>query len=65
MDLFITILFWAGIVMMVDGSLALLFQEKWQRLISGINIRRLALIEIGAALALLTWHFTLLNLTAQ
>ena len=59
MALFSTILFWAGIILMVDGSLALLFQEKWQKLITGVNIQRLALIEIGVALALLAAHYLL------
>lgn len=59
MTLFTTILFWAGIVMMIDGSLALLFQEKWQKLASGLNIQRIALIEIGAACVLLVAHYLL------
>jgi len=60
MAVFTIILFWAGIVFMVDGSLGLLFQEKWQRLIGRINIQRIALIEIGVALALLAAHALLL-----
>jgi hypothetical protein len=59
MNLFISILFWAGIVLLIDGSLALLLQEKWQKLFRGLDIQRIALIEIGVALALLTWHYTL------
>lgn len=59
MHLFTTILFWAGIVFMVDGSLGLLFQEKWQKLAGGVNIQRLALIEIGIASALLAGHYIL------
>jgi hypothetical protein len=51
------ILFWSGILLMVDGSLGLLFQEKWQRLIGRINIQRIALIEISVALGLLTLHY--------
>ena len=61
MNLFITILFWAGVVCLADGSLGLLFEEKWQRLVRGVNIRRLALIEIGFALVLLAAHFILRN----
>jgi hypothetical protein len=57
MNLFISILFWAGIVFLVDGSLGLLFQEKWQKLASGLNIQRIAFIEIGVALALLGTHY--------
>lgn len=59
MALFSSILFWAGIVLLVDGSLALLFQERWQKLVSRVNIRRIALIEIGVALALLAGHYIL------
>jgi hypothetical protein len=59
MSLFITILFWLGIVGLVDGSLGILFQDKWSKLVSGINIQRIALIEIGIALAFLAAHFLL------
>ena len=57
MALFSSILFWAGIVMLTDGSLALLFQEKWQKLAHGLNIQRIASIEIGMGLALLAVHY--------
>jgi hypothetical protein len=57
MNLFISILFWAGIVLVVDGSFGLLLEEKWQRIIRGLNIRRLALIEIGAGFGLVIVHF--------
>ena len=59
MDLFISILFWAGIVALMDGSLGILFQENWQKLAGGWDIQRLALIEIGIALVLLAAHFAL------
>jgi len=61
MNLFISILFWAGIVFMVDGSMGLLLEEKWQKLARGLNIRRLALMEIGLAAGLLVLHFLLLR----
>ena len=61
MKIFISILFWAGIVFLVDGSLGLLFEEKWQKLARGLNIRRLALVEIGVALGLLVLHYLLLG----
>jgi hypothetical protein len=61
MKLFISILFWAGIVFLVDGSMGLLFEDKWQKLARGLNIRRLALVEIGVALGLLTLHYLLLG----
>lgn len=57
--MFSSILFWVGIVLLVDSSLALLFQERWQKLVAGVNIRRIALIEIGVALALLAAHYGL------
>ncbi|MEN7972515.1 MAG: hypothetical protein ABFR47_01640 [Verrucomicrobiota bacterium] len=60
MNLLGSILFWAGIVLLVDGSLALLFQEKWQKLAGGLNIQRIALIEIGVGLVLLASHYILL-----
>lgn len=59
MYLFSTILFWLGIVLLIDGSLALLFQEKWQKVVRGINIQRVALVEIGAAFALVAAHYLL------
>jgi len=59
MQLFTTILFWAGIVFLVDGSLGLLFQDRCKKLVAGVNIQRLALIEIGVSLALLAAHYVL------
>ena len=61
MNLFISILFWSGIVFLVDGSLGLLLEEKWQKIARGLNIRRLALVEIGVALGLLVLHYLLLR----
>ena len=61
MKLFISILFWAGIVFLVDGSLGLLLEEKWKKIARGLNIRRLAFVEIGIALGLLVFHFLLLR----
>ncbi len=58
--MFTTILFWLGIIGLTDGSLGLLFQEKWQKLAGTWNIQRLALIEIGVALSLLASHYLLL-----
>ena len=56
-----SILFWVGIVFLVDGSLALLFQEKWQKWAGELNIQRIAWIEIGAGLTLLAAHYSLLH----
>ncbi len=59
MDLFVNILFWAGIAFWVDGSVALLFQEKWQRWTREMDIQRIAWIEIGVGLAFLVAHYIL------
>lgn len=60
MNILVAILFWAGIVMLVDGSCGLLLEDKWQKLIKGLNVRRMALVEIGIAFVLLTIHYILL-----
>ena len=52
-----SILFWAGIVLLVDGSLGILFQERWQKLVENINIQRIALIEVSVGLILLAVHY--------
>ena len=54
-----SILFWVGIIFLMDGSLALLFQEKWQKWVGHLNIQRIALIEIGVGAAFLTVHYLL------
>jgi len=61
MKTFISILFWVGVVLLADGSLGLIFEDKWQKLARGINIRKLALIEISFAISLLIMHFFLGN----
>lgn len=61
MNIFTSILFWAGIVFLVDGSLGLLLEEKWQKIAQGLNLRRLALVEIGVAIGLLALHYLLLR----
>ena len=57
MSTFSNILFWLGIIALFDGSFGLLFQEKWQKLAHGLNIQRVAFIEIGVGLALLAGHY--------
>lgn len=57
MNLFITILFWAGVLLLADGSLGLIFEDKWQKLARGLNIRLLALCEVSFALLLLIVHY--------
>ena len=60
MNLLVSILFWSGIVFLVDGSFGILMQDKWKKLAGGLDIQRIALIEIGVALALLAGHYMLL-----
>ncbi|WP_372794947.1 hypothetical protein [Pontiella sp.] len=55
----VNILFWLGIVGLVDGSLGLLFLEKWQKMAGTWDIRKVALIEVGAAWAVLILHYLL------
>lgn len=59
MSTFVNILFWMGIICLFDGSLGILFQEKWQKLAGKLDVQRLALIEIGVALVLLAGHYAL------
>ena len=61
MNLLGSILFWLGIAFLVDGSLALLFKEKWQKWVGELDIQRIALIETGVGLALLAAHYALLR----
>jgi hypothetical protein len=59
MDLLAAILFWAGIVFLVDGSLGILLQEKYQKLAKGLDIQRIALIETVVGLVFLAGHYAL------
>jgi uncharacterized protein YjeT (DUF2065 family) len=52
-----SILFWLGIVALVDGSFGLLFKEKWQKMAGNLDIQKLAFLEIGVAFVLLGAHF--------
>ncbi|MDH3981327.1 MAG: hypothetical protein OES84_00330 [Kiritimatiellaceae bacterium] len=61
MSLCSSILFWLGIIALIDGSLGLLFQDKWQKLVGTWNIQRIALVEIAVAFVLLAVHFLLEN----
>ena len=56
---FAAILFWLGIVGLIDGSLGLLFQEKWQKIVGTWNIQKIALIEISVAWILLAFHYVI------
>ncbi|MDF7801581.1 hypothetical protein P4C99_19035 [Pontiellaceae bacterium B1224] len=62
MQTLLNLTFWLGIMALVDGSLGLLYQEKWQKMVEKWNIQKIALIEIAIAWCLLGVHF-LLRLT--
>lgn len=59
MQTLLNLTFWLGICGLVDGSLGLLFQEKWQKMTQKWNIQKVALIEIAVAWVLLATHFSL------
>jgi len=50
---------WIAIVMLIDAAIGLWGESSWQRLCPTINIRRIALIEAAAALAIVAIHFGL------
>ncbi len=54
MNLFVSALFWIGIAILVDGSLGLLFEDRWKKLATGLNIQKIALIEISVGWVVLT-----------
>ena len=56
---FMNILFWLGIMGLIDGSLGLLLQEKWQKMAGNMDIQKVALVEISIAWLLLILHFIL------
>lgn len=60
MNILNSILFWAGIIFLIDGSLGILVQEKWKKWVGGLNILRIAVVEIGIGMALLAAHYILL-----
>lgn len=45
--------------MLIDAAIGLWGESSWQRLCPTINIRRIALIEAAAALAIVAMHFGL------
>jgi len=61
MNTLISILFWVGILFIVDGSFGILFREKWEKLAGELDIQRLALLEIAVGFVLLTAHYLLLQ----
>lgn len=60
MSIWASILFWSGIVFLFDGSLALLFKERWQKWVGTLDIQRIALIEIALGMVILAAHYFLL-----
>ncbi len=56
MQILASILFWAGIIALVDASIGLFFLEKWQQSFKSVNITRLVWSEIALAFALLAGH---------
>lgn len=59
MNILTNLLFWLGIMALVDGSMGLLYMEKWQKMVEKWNIQKIAWIEISIAWCLLAAHFVL------
>lgn len=59
MSILIPILFWSGFLLLVDASLALIFEERWKKIAKGINIRLMAVIEAGIAFLLFALYYIL------
>ncbi|MDF7826195.1 hypothetical protein P4B35_19360 [Pontiellaceae bacterium B12227] len=59
MQIILNLTFWLGIMALVDGSLGLLFLEKWQKMVKQWNVQKVALIEIAIAWCLLAAHYLL------
>ncbi len=59
MQVLLNILLWIGILALVDGSLGLLYREKWQKMAEKCNIEKIAWIEISIAWCMLAAHFAL------
>ena len=49
--------FWAAIVLLVDAAFGLWNYERFAEMVPKINIPRIAIIEAGAAIVLLSVHF--------
>jgi hypothetical protein len=59
MQILLNILFWLGIAALVDGSLGLLYLEKWQKMTTKWDLQKIAWIEISIAWSMLAAHFIL------
>ena len=49
----LSVLFWCGILLLIDGSIGLFFLEKWQDKFKSINLSRWVCIEIVLSIVLL------------
>jgi hypothetical protein len=49
----LSVLFWFGILLLIDGSIGLFFLEKWQDKFKSINLSRWVCIEIILSIVLL------------
>ena len=49
----LSVLFWCGILLLIDGSIGLLFLEKWQDKFKSINLSSWVCIEIILSIVLL------------
>ena len=49
----LSVLFWFGILLLIDGSIGLFFLEKWQDKFKSINVSRWVCIEIILSIVLL------------
>jgi hypothetical protein len=47
------IIFWVGVAMLVDAAIDLWGLNFWQRLVPGLNVKKIALYEALAGLLLL------------
>ena len=55
--------FWCGILLLIDGSIGLLFFDRWQKRLGPFNLRLWVWIEIGIAFVLLSVYGLLLWLS--
>ena len=49
----LSVLFWCGILLLIDGSIGLFFLEKWQDKFKSINLSNWVSIEIILSIVLL------------
>ena len=49
----LSVLFWCGILLLIDGSIGLFFLEKWQCKFKSINLPRWVCLEIILSIVLL------------